>query len=60
VPWGVEIETGFNQEPQLYNLKKDPGETENLASKMPEKTKEMEAALNKIRDSKVLGKSTTD
>ncbi|SKB71836.1 Arylsulfatase A [Salegentibacter holothuriorum] len=54
VPWGVDIETGFNKEPQLYNLKKDPGETENLAIKMPEKTKKMKEELKNIRNAKKL------
>ncbi|MCM4157011.1 arylsulfatase [Gramella sp. AN32] len=61
VPWGVNIETGFKEKPQLYNLKKDPGETENLASKIPKKMKEMKemkVALKKVRDFKELNTST--
>lgn len=54
VPWGVDIETGFNKEPQLYNLKQDPGEIKNLAAEMPEKTEEMKQNLKKIRGSKEL------
>ena len=51
VPWGVNIETGFSQSPQLYNLKKDPGETQNLAAKMPDKTEKMKQKLDKIKNS---------
>ncbi|PRX43078.1 sulfatase family protein [Salegentibacter salegens] len=54
VPWGVNIETGFKGNPQLYNLRKDPGETENLVSKMPEKMKKMKEELKKVRNSKSL------
>ncbi len=34
---------------QLYNLADDPGEANNLASKNPEKVKELQAALDKAR-----------
>lgn len=51
VPWGVNIETGFKTVPQLYNLKEDPGETQNLASQMPEITAKMKHELEKIRNS---------
>ncbi len=36
-------------EPQLYNLKSDPGETKNLAVNEPERVKEMAARLEKIQ-----------
>jgi len=42
------IETGSAPVPQLYNLKEDIGEKENVASKYPEKVKVMEALLKKI------------
>ncbi|MCM8570372.1 arylsulfatase [Gramella jeungdoensis] len=51
VPWGVDIETGFKEEPQLYNIKEDPGETKNLAFEMPEKMVKMKQELNRIRNS---------
>ena len=51
VPWGVNIETGFKEEPQLYNIKEDPGETKNLAFEMPEKMVKMKQELNRIRNS---------
>jgi arylsulfatase A-like enzyme len=44
------METGISLEPQLYNLKKDIGETKNLASKFPEKVKELSELLIKIQE----------
>ncbi|MGH9630554.1 MAG: sulfatase family protein [Bryobacteraceae bacterium] len=44
------IELGNDPEPQLYNLKKDPGETENVAAQNPERVKRMAAFLNKVRE----------
>jgi arylsulfatase A-like enzyme len=43
------IELGNDSEPQLYDLSKDPGETRNLATQHPERVKNMEAQLQKIR-----------
>ena len=43
------IELGNSPKPQLYNLAKDIGEQHNLADAMPEKVKEMDALLKKIR-----------
>lgn len=42
------IELGNHSQPQLYNLKNDIGEKNNLALKYPEKVKELEALLKKI------------
>ncbi|MGK2863419.1 MAG: sulfatase family protein [Chitinophagaceae bacterium] len=42
------IETGNLPTPQLYNLKEDIGETNNLAEKYPEKVKELAEILEKI------------
>ncbi|MGQ1927862.1 sulfatase family protein [Ornithobacterium rhinotracheale] len=42
VPWGVTIETGNAEIPQLYNLCKDPGETKNVADKHPNKMKKFD------------------
>ncbi len=44
------IEMGNDLEPQLYNLEQDLGETKNIASENPEKVKEMEALLAKIKE----------
>ena len=38
-------EYGNNPEPQLYNIKKDRGEKQNLASKYPERVKELAARM---------------
>jgi arylsulfatase A-like enzyme len=35
--WGVEAETGFSNEVQLYNLADDPGQTSNIAAQHPDK-----------------------
>lgn len=47
----VNIETGADGEPQLYNLAEDPGETRNLAPQQMERVRQMSAALNTIRSS---------
>lgn len=39
------IELGTNQQPQLYNIKDDIGETTNLADRYPEIAKELDALL---------------
>jgi arylsulfatase A-like enzyme len=44
-------ETGIAPEEQLYNLGADPGETKNLASTLPELTRELAAALKSDRES---------
>ncbi|WP_227873993.1 sulfatase family protein [Flavobacterium nackdongense] len=51
----VNIEVGNNKEYQLYNLKEDIGQKQNLAKSNPEKLKEMMACFEKIR-----GKSSTN
>lgn len=45
----VNIETGNDKEPQLYDLKKDPSEQNNLALQYPEKVKELAALLEIVR-----------
>jgi arylsulfatase A-like enzyme len=42
-------ELGNDTIPQLYDLSTDPGETQNLATKRPDKVKEMDALLLKVR-----------
>lgn len=49
VPWGTEIETGFQLKPQLYNLKKDPNETENLAAEYPDRVSEFKQKLDELK-----------
>jgi arylsulfatase A-like enzyme len=43
------MRSGNASKPQLYDLTKDPGEKENLATKHPEKLKELAAQLEAIR-----------
>jgi arylsulfatase A-like enzyme len=50
VPWGPIIETGFQKTPQLYNVKKDPNEQENLALKYPEKIKILRTKLMNLKE----------
>jgi hypothetical protein len=45
----VNIETGYSKKDQLYNLKDDPRELKNLASKYPDKVKELKALLSKTK-----------
>jgi arylsulfatase A-like enzyme len=42
-------ELGNNSLPQLYDLQADPGETNNLAEKFPEKVLEMKTLLDKLK-----------
>ena len=46
------METGNSKLPQLYNLKKDMGETKNLASEYPDKLKELSLLLDQIQKPK--------
>jgi len=48
----VNIETGIDPQPQLYDVVADPGETRNLAAAMPDKVREMQAVLDQIRAGK--------
>jgi len=45
----VNIETGRDSIYQLYNIKDDEGQQDNLALELPDKVKEMEQVLNKIK-----------
>lgn len=47
----VNIELGNSSEYQLYNLKNDPGQRNNLAASHPEKLEEMKKRYHKIRGS---------
>jgi arylsulfatase A len=46
----VNIESGYSKEDQLYNLKTDPQETDNLALKFPKKLLELKTLLSKTRE----------
>ena len=48
---GVNIESGSSKVDQLYNLKEDPRELHNLATKYPEKLLELKNLLKKTQDS---------
>ncbi len=43
-------ELGNSREPQLYNLAEDPGETNNLATELPEKLAELRQALEDVKE----------
>ena len=47
----VNIESGYSKDDQLYNLKDDPQELHNLASRSPEKLAELKNLLKKTEDS---------
>ena len=48
VPWAMEIETGFKQEDQLYNIIEDPCELVDLAEQKPEILLELKDELQKV------------
>jgi arylsulfatase A-like enzyme len=50
VPWGVNIETGFTLEPQLYHLKKDPQEIKNIAETHPDIVNNLKTRLDSIKN----------
>ena len=52
ITWGPKIETGNDLMPQLYQIKKDIGETENLALKYPEKVYELQNVLRLVQNKK--------
>ncbi len=41
ISWGVDMETGFSLKPQLYNVKDDPSQQNDLADEYPEKVEQM-------------------
>jgi arylsulfatase A len=43
------VETGLNTGVQLYNLQSDPSEMHNVAAQYPEKVKELEALLQRMK-----------
>lgn len=45
----VNIKSGYSRKPQLYNLKTDPSEKQNLAARYPEKVKAFEQELEAIK-----------
>ncbi len=49
IPWGVQIETGFSEKGQLYNVKDDKQQQHNLIDKYPQKAIEMNNKLQEIK-----------
>ncbi|WP_234408573.1 hypothetical protein [Marinilabilia salmonicolor] len=49
VSWGVNIETGFTLEPQLYHLKEDPQEIKNIAETHPDIVNNLKTRLDSIK-----------
>ena len=47
VPWGPRIETGFSPSAQLYNMRRQQGETDNVAERHPKTVKYLQELLNK-------------
>lgn len=47
--WQTGIETGFSAQPQLYDLRNDPKERNNIAEKNPKKLKELQDLLKAIK-----------
>ena len=47
------IESGLSSEAQLFNLTEDPKESNNIASKFPEKTKELDQWILELTSSKM-------
>ncbi|WP_109700275.1 sulfatase family protein [Chitinophaga deserti] len=48
----VNIESGNDEAPQLYNLRSDIGEQQNVAAQHPEKVKAMAAELERLKEAK--------
>ncbi|MBD8487776.1 arylsulfatase [Echinicola sp. CAU 1574] len=48
VPWGPIIETGFSKEDQLFDVKIDPAENNEVSEEFPEVMEEMKKELNEI------------
>ncbi len=46
----VNIETGYSNSDQLYDLKNDPSEKHNVAAQFPEKVKQLKALLKKVKE----------
>lgn len=46
---GVNIESGYSKEPQLYHISKDPEELKNVANKFPSKVKALKEKLEAIK-----------
>jgi len=52
ISWGVDMETGFSAKPQLFNLKDDPSQANDLAAQLPERVNLMMEAFLKNKERK--------
>lgn len=48
VSWGPKIETGYSQQPQLYDMQRDIHETKNQATAQPKVLEQMRQMLNDV------------
>lgn len=49
ISWGPAIETGYRATPQLYDYKKDPGETTDVSTLHPDILSDMQKILNGLK-----------
>ncbi|WP_439184269.1 sulfatase family protein [Carboxylicivirga taeanensis] len=52
ISWGVDMETGFSLEPQLYNIEEDPAQQNNLAEENPKRVEQMMKSFEVIKSHK--------
>jgi hypothetical protein len=52
IPWGPKIETGYLKAPQLFDIRKDIGETNDLSQKKPRLLRKLQEMLGATRNSK--------
>lgn len=52
IMWGADVETGNSPVPQLYNLKKDKKEQQNLSEKYPDKVEQLRQLLERVKSGK--------
>lgn len=52
----VNVELGNDREGQLYDIKSDPGESENLALRQPDKVNSLKAFLEKIKAGNIVAR----
>lgn len=53
IPWGPDVETGYLSRPQLFNLKKDSKERNNVATQHPEELQRLKELLECVRQKKL-------
>ena len=52
IPWGPKIETGYLKTPQLFDIRKDISETNDLSQKKPRLLRKLQEMLGATRNSK--------